>query len=90
MLCSWHTDKNPGLYSVGGGFDTKTGIYTAPKQGVYYCAVNVRIDIASNAGYFRLVLAINKQIDINNGLSHKDFLRFVALFCCTVSNDSHK
>ena len=57
-----------GVYSVGGGFDGKTGRYTAPVEGSYYCGAMLRLDGASSTSMFRLNLVVNKQNDYSNGM----------------------
>ena len=34
-----------GLYSVGSGFNDHTGIFMASKNGAYYCAARIQLDI---------------------------------------------
>ena len=65
----WTVSGQPGLYSVGGGFNRDTGRFTAPKRAVYYCYAQIRVDGASSekGGYFRLLLALNGQLDTHNG-----------------------
>ena len=65
-LKNWRASGKSSLYSVGGGFDGKTGRFTAPKTGVYYCSTQVRLDGIN--GYFRLGLALDgNHEDTNNG-----------------------
>jgi len=65
-VTKWRTAGNNELYALKGGINTQ-GYYTAPEQGYYACASQVRIDAGSST-YFRLVIAINGQADVNNGL----------------------
>merc|ERR1712072_883687 len=50
--------------------------YKAPQSGYYMCATQVRIDQVqtslSSSSRFRLIIAINGQIDIHNGLHVND------------------
>ena len=55
------------LYSMGGGI-SGDGFYQVRADGYYVCAVNARLDGASPDGYFRLILAINGNTDLNQGL----------------------
>jgi len=65
QLTKWRTSGNNELYAVGGGMTASQ--YTAPEAGYYACATQVRLDSANNV-YFRVVIAINGQADIHNGL----------------------
>ena len=72
-VTSWRAQGKPGLYSVGGGFNVKPGIFQnvfrASKNGAYYCAVQVRIDRASIeegadiVSYIRLQLRVDEETD---------------------------
>ena len=44
-ITRWRTDGRAGLYSTGGGFDADTGIFTASKNGAYYCTARMRFDM---------------------------------------------
>ena len=52
---------------VGTGMYPRDGRYTAPCNGIYYVAANIRIDGAGGA-YFRTLIAINQRLDVSNGL----------------------
>ena len=67
MLKGWRTNGNNELYAMGPG-GLVNGYYTAPYDGFYVCATQVRIDSAKNL-YFKLVVAVNGGYDTNNGLS---------------------
>ena len=67
-VAGWRVTGVPGLYNVGGGFNGKTGRYTAKTGGVYYCYASLRID-GANSGYFRMSLNLNKAVDVNNGFN---------------------
>merc|ERR1712187_778413 len=76
-LKNWRTGGNNELYSMGGGPNTQ-GYYKAPEAGFYMCATQIRIDAAfstlSKTGKtrFRLIIPINGQLDIHNGLHVND------------------
>jgi len=55
------------LYSMGGGVSSD-GFYEVRATGYYACAVNARVDQASSDSIFRLILSINGQPDVNQGL----------------------
>ena len=56
------------LYALGGGVGS-TGFYVAPQAGYYACASQVRLDVDSkSSSYFRLILSLNGNTDINQGL----------------------
>ena len=67
-LTGWTTAGAGGVYNVGGGFDGKTGRYTAPREGCYYCGAVLRLDGASATSMFRLNLVVNRQYDYSNGM----------------------
>jgi len=50
-----------------GHFKEVTGRFVAPRTGIYYATLNLRIDQASGR-YFRAKIAINKVTDSNTGL----------------------
>ena len=54
------------LYALGGGVGS-TGFFVAPKAGYYVCASQVRLDSAAKSSYFRLILSLNGNTDINQG-----------------------
>merc|ERR1712187_668423 len=56
---------------MGGGSPNSQGYYTAPESGYYMCATQVRIDSATSSR-FRLIIAINGQKDLHNGLHVND------------------
>ena len=64
---NWRVAGPAGLYAVGGGFDPKTGRYTAAMAGVHYCYAMLRIDAADKGKLFRLSLNLNNGLDDNNG-----------------------
>jgi len=68
VITNWRTADLAGSYNVG-GFSTKTGRFTAPATAVYYCSASIRMDGAARNGYFRLVIAYQNGIDVNNGLA---------------------
>ena len=59
------------MYSVGSGFNNNTGIFTASKNGAYYCAAQIRFDRVANdegrdiVSYVHLSLRLNE--DNNDG-----------------------
>lgn len=63
----WRAGGNEFLYTNGGGF-TADGYYIAPENGYFVCSALVRLDSVSRNYYFRLLLTINDNKDINNGL----------------------
>jgi hypothetical protein len=76
-LKNWRTGGNNELYSMGGGPNTQ-GYYKAPEAGFYMCATQIRIDAAYSSlsttakTRFRLIIPINGQLDIHNGLHVND------------------
>ena len=68
-ITAWRTAGNGELYAMG---DAKldSGYFTAPVQGYYACAAQVVIEFASSAddSYFRLLIGINNQMNVNNGM----------------------
>lgn len=70
VITNWRITGG-GSYNVGGGFNTKTGLYKVPATGtgMYYCSANVRMDQAASNGWFRLIITLNNGIDANSGLS---------------------
>ena len=67
----WRVEGERGLYSVGSGFNNNTGIFTASKNGAYYCAAQIRFDRVANdegrdiVSYVHLSLRLNE--DNNDG-----------------------
>ena len=55
-----------GLYSTDNSW--AGGRYTAGAPGIYYVSTNVRLDYATRSQYGRVVIAVNGNPDINNGL----------------------
>jgi len=68
-LTKWRTAGNNELYASGGSVDSN-GYYKAPQTGYYVCATQIRIDQAqiSSNSRFRLIMAINGQVDLHSGL----------------------
>ncbi|XP_065191350.1 uncharacterized protein LOC135822498 [Sycon ciliatum] len=56
------------LWNNGDGFSTSSGRFTAPCDGVYYVAGNIRMD-GANGNYFRLVASVNGSSNTNAGLA---------------------
>merc|ERR1719201_272738 len=69
-LTKWRTAGNNELYAQGGSPNSQ-GYYVTPEAGYYMCATQVRIDSAATSR-FRLIIAINGQMDIHNGLHVSD------------------
>ena len=44
-ITGWRVEGERGLYSVGSGFNDRTGIFMASKNGAYYCAARIQLDI---------------------------------------------
>merc|ERR1712032_1129834 len=63
----WRTGSNEFLYSSGGGFSAD-GYYYAPQDGYYICSATARFDSADRSRLFRLLITINDNRDVNNGL----------------------
>ena len=71
----WRAWGEPGLYSLGGVKLTKTSRFTAPFEGVYFCGVQLRLDLIGTrtySGYFRINLVLNGGKDTNNGFHAVD------------------
>ena len=70
FVTTYRSSAEPGLYVAGGGFTSANGRYKAPKAGMYCCFAQVRCDSVqkSSGNYLRLVLSLNGQRDINNGM----------------------
>ncbi|PHS10038.1 MAG: hypothetical protein COA88_03140 [Kordia sp.] len=64
---TWRTSGTSGLHNNGSYFNIGTGDFTAPVDGFYMFSAQVRID-GMNTGYVRLLIAINNNTDVNNGL----------------------
>ena len=52
-----------GLFSVGSGFDSSTGRFTAPQAGVYLATASVRLSGVTDASAARFTIALNAQPD---------------------------
>ena len=67
----WETSNAafPSLHLKGPSemFAPATGKFTAPYDGYYWVSASVRIDDA-NGQYFRLIVAVNNNLNVNNGL----------------------
>jgi hypothetical protein len=63
----WRAGSNEFLYSSGGGFSAD-GYYYAPQDGYYICSATARFDSADTSRTFRLLITINDNRDVNNGL----------------------
>ena len=66
-VAKWRVSGTAGLYNVGGGYSAKTGRYTAPVSGPFFCGAMIRLDGASKTSYFRVNINLNRQPDVNNG-----------------------
>eukprot|EP00930_Biecheleria_cincta_P056248 TRINITY_DN423_c1_g3_i1.p1 TRINITY_DN423_c1_g3~~TRINITY_DN423_c1_g3_i1.p1 ORF type:complete len:2561 (-),score=411.03 TRINITY_DN423_c1_g3_i1:97-7755(-) len=64
---SWRTSGLAALFDSGNHFDETQGTFRAPSSGLYHVSANVRLDSAGGS-YFRLVVAVNGNSDINNGM----------------------
>ena len=76
MLKGWESKQsvNKELYALGGGTDNLLdGAYVAPKTGYYICTTQVRLDSADKSSYFRVILALNKNINLNHGNMNSRF-----------------
>jgi hypothetical protein len=60
--------SNTGMFTEGDSFSTSTGRFTAPCSGAYFASANVRLDAASGA-FFRLMVAVNGDTSLKNGLT---------------------
>lgn len=70
-VSKWRTAGNNELYASGGSPNAQ-GYYVAPESGYFMCATQVRVDQVLSTSRFRLIIAINGQIDIHNGLHVND------------------
>lgn len=52
-----------GLFSVGSGFDSSTGRFTAPQAGIYLATASVRLSGVTDASAARFTIALNAQPD---------------------------
>ena len=68
-MCCLIRSNNNELYALGGASFDKYGRFVVPSDGYYICAAQLRIDAASNKGYFRAILSISNQADSHNGAS---------------------
>ena len=77
-IIGWRAEGKRGLYSVGSDFNGHTGIFTASKNGAYYCAARIRFDrISTNEGrdivsYIHLSLRLYGEKDGENVLRTMD------------------
>lgn len=62
----WRANGNEFLYNTGGF--SADGVFNVPEDGYYICSSVMRIDSADRNRYFRLLLTINDNRDVNNGL----------------------
>ena len=73
-ITGWRAEGGRGLYSVGSGFNAHTGIFTASKNGAYYCAAQIRFDrISTDEGrdivsYVHVFLRLDRDKDDENVL----------------------
>ena len=67
-LTNWQTTYTPttGFYTTDASWSVAGSPYIVSVTGIYYVSANIRIDSASAAS--RLVIAINRKPDVNNGL----------------------
>eukprot|EP00434_Breviolum_minutum_P026604 symbB.v1.2.023516.t1/scaffold2153.1/size87802/7 len=65
-ITGWTTSPAP-LFQSSSSFDANTGRYTAAKSGVYQVNCNLRLNNA-RGWYFRVLVAIQGDLDVNNGL----------------------
>jgi len=70
-LGKWRTAGNNELYAQGGSLNTQ-GYFTVPESGYYMCAAQVRVDSTYSSARYRMIIAINNAMDINNGLHVTD------------------
>ncbi len=73
-IFDYSTDIKGG-FSLGSGFNPTTGIYTAEKSGTFHVAANSGVQGASS-GPVRLIVAVNGDHDVNNGLHRSAVDRF--------------
>ena len=64
-LCSRRPKAKVGLAVAG---TASSSAYKVGKSGYYVCAAQVRIDSMSRSYYVRLIISINGDKDVNNGL----------------------
>merc|ERR1711881_200653 len=64
---NWRSVGNEFLYAKGGGFKGD-GYYLAPQSGYFICSAVMRLDSADRSRYLRLLITVNENKDINNGL----------------------
>jgi hypothetical protein len=70
-ISRWRTAGNNELYAMGGAGVSNQGFFTAPYGGYYVCATQIRLDLSSTISsyaYVRVLLAVNGQLDYNNGM----------------------
>ena len=68
LVSRWEdrSSVNSELYNLGGSI-ASNGYYHAPQTGYYACSAQIRLDSADKTSYFRLLLALNGDRDINQG-----------------------
>merc|ERR1712127_40433 len=69
QIANWRDSGSLGLYNTGGGYNRKTGEYTAPQTGPYFCSTILRLDYASRTSMFRLSMNVDDKPESNHGLS---------------------
>ena len=67
-VTSWKTNytTNTGFYSTDASWDGSR--YTVATPGIYYVSANIRMDSTNLSSILRVIIAINQNYDINNGL----------------------
>ena len=82
LVSQWedHSSVNSELYNLGGSI-ASNGYYHAPETGYYACSAQIRLDSADKSSYFRLLLALNGDKDVNQGTVRGR----VSCLCCGVS-----
>jgi hypothetical protein len=67
-VTNWRTNGNNELYESMGEFNNGNGRFSPKATGYYLCNANAVLDGFTSSGYSRLLLAVNNQRDVNNGL----------------------
>ena len=66
LKAKW-TTSGGALFSKGSGFDSNSGKFTAPEDGIYYLATNVMITGIKSCSYVRTTIAVNGKPDSTEG-----------------------
>ena len=64
---NWQTDGK-GLYASKDGSISTAGEWKVPSTGFYVCAAQLRMDDASRGYYFRVIVSLNSDKDVNTGM----------------------